>query len=101
MYCVIATGCNAAGSIAFITISMTFNGAATVTNFINPHDLAPNYAGSIYGLINTIGSISGFLTPMVTGYVTMHNVSFSENTKRIRTKRIAISERTQKVNLIT
>lgn len=40
----------------------------------NPYDLSPNYAGTIFGLSNTIANLTGFLTPMLTGLITNHNV---------------------------
>lgn len=54
--------------VAVITISLGFNGASTLTNLQNSQDLAPNYAGTLYGVINFIGTTTGFLTPMVVGH---------------------------------
>nr|CAD7569082.1 unnamed protein product [Timema californicum] len=39
------TGCNPAFSVALMTIGLGMNGASVVTNLINQHDLAPNFAG--------------------------------------------------------
>lgn len=50
------------------------NGAASITNLQNSQDLAPNYAGTLYGMINCIGGSSGFITPLVTGVITQENV---------------------------
>nr|CAD7413100.1 unnamed protein product [Timema poppensis] len=38
------TGCNPAFSVALMTIGLGMNGASVVTNLINQHDLAPNFA---------------------------------------------------------
>lgn len=60
--------------VAVITISLGFNGASTLTNLQNAQDLAPNFAGTLYGVINFIGTTTGFLTPMVVGYFTKETV---------------------------
>lgn len=51
--------------IAILTMSLGFNGAAVLTNLQNTQDLAPNYAGTLYSIINTIGFTAGVLGPMV------------------------------------
>lgn len=56
--------------VAAITLSLGFNGCATVTNLQNSQDLAPNYAGTLYGIINFVGTTTGFITPVVVGYFT-------------------------------
>ncbi|KAL0821741.1 hypothetical protein ABMA28_005164 [Loxostege sticticalis] len=69
-------GCSTALSVALITMSMGFNGAATLTNLQNHQDLAPNYAGTLYGIANFVGSTAGFFTPMITAYFTRSGNSF-------------------------
>lgn len=51
--------------VAILTISLGFNGSAVLTNLQNTQDLAPNYAGTLYSLINTIGLTAGALGPLV------------------------------------
>ncbi|XP_073961716.1 sialin-like isoform X1 [Choristoneura fumiferana] len=67
-------GCSTVLSVALITLSMGANGAATLTNLQNHQDLAPNYAGSLYGIANAVGSSAGFFTPMITAYFTRDGV---------------------------
>lgn len=67
-------GTNPYVHVAIITMSLGFNGAATLTNLQNAQDLAPNFAGTLYGLVNFIGSTSGFLTPMIMAYFTHEQV---------------------------
>lgn len=62
-------------SVLLITASMGANGAASITNLQNSQDLAPNFAGTLYGIANFVGSTSGFITPMITAYFTKDNVS--------------------------
>lgn len=68
-------GCSTALSVSLITMSMGFNGAATLTNLQNHQDLAPNYAGTLYGIANCVGSTAGFFTPMITAYFTSSGVN--------------------------
>lgn len=68
-------GCSTVLSVTLITLSMGFNGAATLTNLQNHQDLAPNYAGTLYGIANFVGSTAGFVTPMITAYYTSEGVS--------------------------
>ncbi|XP_055917711.1 sialin [Eupeodes corollae] len=56
--------------VAIITFSLGFNGAATVTNLANSQDLAPNYAGTLYGTINFVGTTPGIFSPMIVAYFT-------------------------------
>lgn len=68
------TGCAPILSVALITFSMGSNGAATLTNLVNHQDLAPNFAGTLYGIANGIGNTAGFVTPLVTAYFTKNGV---------------------------
>ena len=38
--------------------------------YMNAGDIAPKYAGIIYGISNTFASLPGFLAPMAIGYLT-------------------------------
>lgn len=57
-----------------MALSMAFNGSVVLTNLQNSHDLSPNYAGTVYGIVNSIGTTPGFLTPLVVAYFTHENV---------------------------
>lgn len=61
--------------IAFMTASLGFNGAAALTNMQNSQDLSPNYAGTLYSIINTAGITAGFVTPLVVAFFTKESVS--------------------------
>lgn len=63
--------------IVFVTLSLGFSGSMNVTNLQNSQDLAPNYSATLYGLINAIGSTSGFLAPLVVGILTQQRVLFN------------------------
>ncbi|XP_033218997.1 sialin-like isoform X1 [Belonocnema kinseyi] len=49
----------------FLTLAFSFNGAAVIVNLSNNQDLSPNYAGFLYGLMNTIGSTAGIIGPIL------------------------------------
>lgn len=67
-------GNNPYACVAIMTASLGLNGAATLTNLQNSQDLAPNFAGTLYAIINFIGTTSGFLSPLVVTYFTKENV---------------------------
>lgn len=67
-------GCDPYVCVAIITLSLGFNGAATMTNLQNSQDLAPNYAGSLYGIINFVGTTSGFISPLIVAHFTQEKV---------------------------
>ncbi|XP_066593865.1 sialin-like [Prorops nasuta] len=63
-------GCDSVTAIVMLILALTFNGAACQTNLVNHQDLAPNYAGSLYGIMNTFGSFPGFIIPPIIGALT-------------------------------
>lgn len=36
---------------------------------VNPQDLAPRYAGSVFGVMNTVGALPGFIGVSFAGYI--------------------------------
>ncbi|KAL3272557.1 hypothetical protein HHI36_014028 [Cryptolaemus montrouzieri] len=65
--------CDVIWTVTLITFSLGVNGASSITNLANAQDLAPTFAGSLYGIANTVGSATGFISPAVTGYFTKDN----------------------------
>lgn len=53
-------------SMSIITGASGFHNSACT---INPQDLAPNHSGSVFGLMNTAGSIPGFLGVYLAGHI--------------------------------
>lgn len=64
--------------VALITCSLGFNGASTVTNLQNSQDLAPNFAGTLYGIINFLGTTTGFITPALVAHFTKERNTMDE-----------------------
>ncbi|EDV98298.1 GH22746 [Drosophila grimshawi] len=64
--------------VAIMTISLGFNGAATSTNLANSQDLAPNFAGTMYGIINCLGTTPGIFSPLIVAEFTKDNNTIDE-----------------------
>ncbi|CAL7940455.1 unnamed protein product [Xylocopa violacea] len=59
-------GCRFILANLFLILALGFNGAASISNLSNNQDLSPNFAGFLYGMMNTIGSSSGMIiSPLV------------------------------------
>lgn len=61
--------------VAIMTISLGFNGAASSSNLANSQDLAPNFAGTMYGIINCFGTTPGFFSPLIVAAFTSESVN--------------------------
>ena len=62
--------CDSMKSVALIAIGMLFFGAAYAGFNCNHLDLAPNYAGILYGITNGCAILSGLISPVVVSYIT-------------------------------
>ncbi|XP_011876559.1 PREDICTED: sialin isoform X2 [Vollenhovia emeryi] len=58
-------GCDFVLANVFLFLALGFNGAALISNLSNNQDLAPNFAGFLYGIMNTIGCTSGMIIPPI------------------------------------
>lgn len=68
-------GCDPYVCVAIISLSLGFNGAATMTNLQNSQDLSPRFSGQIYGIINFFSTMSGFISPLIVAHFTREKVS--------------------------
>merc|ERR1712150_192776 len=60
--------CNTTYVIVLLCIGMFFNGAISAGHFSSHVDLAPNFAGTLFGISNTFsGGVVGFVVPSVIG----------------------------------
>lgn len=62
-------------AVTIFTIQLTLNGAVTAGYLGNGLDIAPNFSGTIFGLANTLSSLSGFLSAFMVGSLTKTSVS--------------------------
>lgn len=64
--------------ISMLVLMMIFNGAAVVTVLINPQDLSPNFAGTLYGIMNFFGGFSGIIIPALVKSITTEKNEFKD-----------------------
>ncbi|KAJ8303700.1 hypothetical protein KUTeg_018751 [Tegillarca granosa] len=63
---------NQTGAVVLLTLSMAFCGFQFSSFFINHGDIAPKYAGTIFGITNTGASIPGIIAPYVVSAITQN-----------------------------
>lgn len=63
-------GCNYVLANVLLVLSLGFNGCAVIANLSNNQDLSPNFAGFLYGIMNTLGAVPAIIAPyIVTAFV--------------------------------
>lgn len=62
-----AAGCSVTAIITLLNLSMLTIGLTAGGESLIVVDVAPDYAGSIYGFTNAIASLPGFLAPLFVG----------------------------------
>ncbi|CAI5441656.1 unnamed protein product [Caenorhabditis angaria] len=55
--------------LLIFTLAMAARGLHHGGVSVNPHDFAPNYAGSVFGVFNACGAITGFVGVYVAGHI--------------------------------
>uniref|UniRef100_A0A1L8DET6 Putative permease of the major facilitator superfamily protein n=2 Tax=Nyssomyia neivai TaxID=330878 RepID=A0A1L8DET6_9DIPT len=71
-------GHNRVFAVTIFTIQLTLNGAVTAGYLGNGLDIAPNFSGTIFGLANTLSSLSGFLSNFMVGWLTHKNQTYGQ-----------------------
>lgn len=66
--------CDWWATVALMSLAVTAVGAIYSGHYVNPIDLAPNFAGTLSGIVNTAGNVPGFLAPMTAGYIINNQV---------------------------
>ena len=69
-------GCNRFWTLILLYMAISCQGAIYSGFLINQLDLAPNYAGTIYGITNGISSVNSCLAPLVVAALTDAQVIF-------------------------
>ena len=69
------SGCNDTAAIFFLSASLCLHGAVSAATLPSMVDIAPNFAGITMGIVTTIGIATGFVSPIVVGYITFENQS--------------------------
>ena len=66
-------GCKPTMAVVLLCICVGFNGASYSGFMINHMELSPNYAGTLMGIANMVGNVTGFVAPYVSGDWVNHN----------------------------
>ncbi|XP_065341145.1 sialin-like [Cloeon dipterum] len=71
-------GCNAPAEVAVLTVASLFGGCASSGPIVNSVDLAPNFAGTLMGMISIASMSGGFLVPLIVGSIIEENQSMAQ-----------------------
>lgn len=63
------SGCNATMAIIFVILATGCHGTVSTGPLANVLDISPNYSGLILGIMNTITTCPGFISPWLVGIV--------------------------------
>lgn len=79
--CLILTGytTNWLVAVVCVTFAVGLGGFAFSGFFVNHLDIAPPYAGVLMGISNTFATIPGIVSPLLTGIIVNHQVSYAWN----------------------
>ncbi|XP_045597331.1 putative inorganic phosphate cotransporter [Procambarus clarkii] len=69
--------CNTVLAMVVLCMAVGISGSVNCGFLCSHQDLAPNFAGTLLGLTNTVGSFAGILAPMITGSITEGNQTLS------------------------
>lgn len=72
------SGCNSLVAVIMLFSATAVNGAVSSGALAAVVDIAPNYAGVIQGIIGTVSTASGFISPLIVGYFTLHQQTLSQ-----------------------
>ncbi|GFR20905.1 vesicular glutamate transporter 2.1 [Trichonephila clavata] len=64
------SGCSPYVNIGLLSLAMAFNGFVYSGFNVTHVDMSPDFAGTLYGITNTISNINGIIGPMIVGYFT-------------------------------
>ncbi|KAK3105998.1 hypothetical protein FSP39_010513 [Pinctada imbricata] len=59
-------------AVAFLSLAVLFTGLCSAAYPVNHVDFAPKYAGVLYGITNTVGTVPGMVAPIVAGVLTQN-----------------------------
>nr|XP_042910673.1 putative inorganic phosphate cotransporter [Parasteatoda tepidariorum] len=74
-------GCRAELIIALLCIAMALSGFAYSGYNVTHMDMCPDFAGTLYGVTNSIANISGVLAPMTVGILTSNSATLASWSK--------------------
>ena len=72
--CISLVECDKEGTIALLFVAVSLQGAFYSGFMVNHQDIAPNYAGTLFGITNAAATIPSWVGPMTVGYLTTGQV---------------------------
>lgn len=69
------SGCNVTSAVIFLTLSLALHGAVSTGTLSSIVDIGPNYAGITLGIVSTVSIMTGFVSPIIVGFITFENQS--------------------------
>ncbi|KAG0717344.1 putative inorganic phosphate cotransporter [Chionoecetes opilio] len=70
--------CNRVATIALFFVAVTFQGGIYTGFMVNHIDIAPNFAGTLFGITNAFATIPSWVGPMTTGALTKGQQNFEQ-----------------------
>ncbi|KAK3883720.1 hypothetical protein Pcinc_011977 [Petrolisthes cinctipes] len=61
------SGCHSVLAVSLMCVALFCNGAVTISTLTNHTDITPNFAGTTFGIDQTLTSILSFIVPVVVG----------------------------------
>lgn len=69
------SGCSVTSAVFFLTLSLSLNGAVSTGALASIVDISPNYASITLGIVSTFSIMTGFVSPILVGFITYENQS--------------------------
>ncbi|KAG0727172.1 putative inorganic phosphate cotransporter [Chionoecetes opilio] len=69
--------CNTKLAMMVLCVAVGLSGSANCGFLCSHQDMAPNFAGTLLGITNAVGSAAGVLAPIITGSITEGNQTLS------------------------
>ncbi|CRK96190.1 CLUMA_CG009619, isoform A [Clunio marinus] len=73
--CFALSGCNVVSAVFFLTFSLAMHGAVSTGVLASIVDISPNFSSITLGIVSTVSIMTGFVSPIVVGYITFENQS--------------------------
>lgn len=74
LMCMVLVECNRLGTISLLFTAITLQGGICTGFMVNHIDIAPNFAGTLYGITNAVATIPAWVAPLMVGALTNNQV---------------------------
>ena len=95
--CLIIAGYTTNWLVAVVCLTLAVGGGGFAFSgfFINHLDIAPPFAGILMGLSNTVATLPGIISPLLTGVIVQHHVCIMKKKKK-KAEHFQYRQRTKK-----